>query len=116
MVGEENEIKPVTLSEVKNILKKVEKEREELLYEQRIALEHANKFALISTKKTKELISDLMNLGFLNENHAYKIADLLPATEEDMITIFAKERKTLKEEEIKKIDNKVWTIINKLKK
>ena len=34
----------VSLSEVKNMLKKIEKERKELIYEQRIALEHAQKF------------------------------------------------------------------------
>jgi len=102
-VSPEDSVKMVSLSEVKNILKKVEKEREELIYEQRIALEHATKFSKLTTKKTKELISNLMNLGFLDEIHAYKIADLLPANKEDIITIFAKERKTLKDDEIKKI-------------
>ena len=99
----ENEAKPVSLSEVKNILKKVEKERKELLYEQKVALEHANKFARLPAKKTEDLIKELTKLEFLQEIHAYKIADLLPTTEDDVKTIFAKERITLSENNIKKI-------------
>lgn len=104
MALEEKEIaKPVSLSEVKSILKKIEKERKELLYEQKIALEHANKFAKLSIKKTEDLIKELSELKFLEEIHCYKIADLLPSTEDDLKTIFAKERTTLGENEIKKI-------------
>jgi len=103
MVFDENEVKPVSISEVKNILKKVEKEREELLYEQRIALEHSQKFSKLPIKKIDELIKELSKLEFLEEIHAYKIADLLPQTEEDIKTIFAKERITFGENEVKKI-------------
>jgi len=99
----ENEAKPVSLSEVKNILKKVEKERKELLYEQKVALEHANKFARLPAKKTEDLIKELVQLEFLQEIQAYKIADILPTTEDDVKTIFAKERTTLSESNIKKI-------------
>jgi DNA-directed RNA polymerase subunit F len=99
----------ITLSEVKNILKKVEKERKELTYEQRIALEHANKFAKLQSQKTKDLISDLNKLDFIEESHIYKIVDLLPKTNEDIKTIFAKERINLNDDKIKKILN----IVNK---
>ena len=58
MVSNHNNKKFIPLSEVKNILKKVEKERKELTYEQRIALEHANKFAKLQSQKTKDLIND----------------------------------------------------------
>jgi DNA-directed RNA polymerase subunit F len=92
----------VSLSEVKNILKKIEKERKELIYEQRIALEHAQRFAKLSVKNTKSLIKDLMDLN-LEETHAYKIADLLPTSEDDVKAIFAKERHTPDENEIKSI-------------
>lgn len=103
MVLENNEPEPVSLSEVKNILKKIEKEREELLYEQKIALEHSNKFARLTEKKTKDLIKELKTLEFIQNNQAYKIADILPVTEDDVKTIFAKERITLKENDIKSI-------------
>ncbi len=103
MAPEESEVKPVSISEVKNILKKVEKEREELLYEQKIALEHAQKFAKLPIKKIDELIKELSELEFLDEIHVYKLTDLLPQTEDDIKTIFAKERVTFGESEVKKI-------------
>jgi len=93
----------VSLPEVKNILKKIEKERKELIYEQRIALEHAQKFAKLSVKQTKDLIKDLMKLENIGEAHAYKIADILPTSEDDVKAIFAKERVTPSESEIKDI-------------
>ena len=103
MAPEENQIKPVSISEVKHILKKVEKERDELLYEQKIALEHAQKFAKLPVKKTVDLIKELSTLEFIQEAHAYKIADIMPTTEDDIKTIFAKERITLGGNEIKNI-------------
>jgi len=100
---DENKVKPISISEVKNILKKVEKERKELLYEQKIALEHAHKFAKLPVKKIDDLVKELSKLEFLDEIHVYKIADLLPLTDEDVKTIFAKERITFSEGDIKKI-------------
>ncbi len=93
----------VSLSEVKNMLKKIEKERKELIYEQRIALEHAQKFAKLSVKQTKDLIKDLMKSENIGEAHAHKIADILPTSEDDVKAIFAKERVTPSESEIKNI-------------
>lgn len=95
--------KLVSLSEVKNMLKKIERERKELIYEQRIALEHAHKFAKLSAKQTKDLITDLLKLENIEETHAYKIADLLPTSDDDVKAIFAKERHTVTENEIKDI-------------
>ena len=102
-MAEENVVRPVSLSEVKSILKKIEKERGEMLYEQKIALEHAHKFAKMPVKKTTDLVKELSKLEFLQEIHVYKIADILPTTEDDIKTIFAKERMTLGENEIKNI-------------
>jgi DNA-directed RNA polymerase subunit F len=99
----EEPAKYVSLVEVKNILKKLEKERKELIYEQRIALEHAQKFSKLSIKDTKELIAGLVKLDHIEENHAYKIADILPTSADDVKAIFAKERYTPTEAEIKKI-------------
>lgn len=102
MVTDEKE-EYVSLAEVKKILLTVEKEREELQYEQRIALEHANKFTRLSMTKTKQLIKDLSNIDVIEPHHAYKIADILPQTADDVKTIFAKERISLKDDVIKKI-------------
>lgn len=95
--------KIVSLAEVKNILKKISKERKELLYEQKIALEHAEKFAKLSAKQTKDLITDLLKLDHMDELQAYKIADILPNTDDDLKAIFAKERYTPNDKEIKNI-------------
>jgi DNA-directed RNA polymerase subunit F len=95
--------KIVSLSEVKNILKKISKERKELLYEQRIALEHAEKFAKLSAKQTKDLITELLRQEHIEEIQAYKIADIIPQTEDDVKAIFAKERYTPNDKEIKTI-------------
>jgi len=93
----------ISLAEVKKILTSVEKERTELHYEQRIALEHANKFTRLSITKTNLLIKDLKNIDVIEPHHAYKIADILPQTADDVKTIFAKERVTLKDDVIKQI-------------
>ena len=95
--------KIISLAEVKNIMKKISKERKELLYEQKIALEHAEKFARLSAKQTKDLISDLQKLDHVEESQAYKIADILPNTEDDIKAIFAKERYTPNDKEVKSI-------------
>ena len=63
MNPDEIQAKPVSLSEVKNILKKISKERKELLYEQKIALEHAQKFAKLNVKKNEELIKELLKFA-----------------------------------------------------
>ena len=106
---EESSEKPVSFAEVKNILKKASKERKELIYEQRIALEHAQKFTKLSIKQTKDMINELNKLDFIDENQAYRIADLLPVTEDDVRAFFAKERFTPTQEQ-KKI---ITTIVNK---
>ena len=95
--------KLVCLAEVKNILKKISKERKELIYEQKIALEHAERFARLSAKQTKDLIAELMKVEHVEETQAYKIADILPNTEDDVKAIFAKERYTPNDKEIKAI-------------
>ena len=103
MVEKKENFRPVSLSEVKDVLSKISKDRKELLYEQRIALEHSQKFAKLSVTKTKKMINDLSKLDFLKKNHVYKIADILPITEDDVKTIFAKERMSLGKNEINKI-------------
>jgi DNA-directed RNA polymerase subunit F len=109
VVNKDESKKFIPLSEVKNILKKIEKERTEITYEQRIALEHAQKFAKLPNQKVKDLIKDLMKLEFIEESHVYKIVDLLPSKNEDIKTIFAKERINLDDNKI----NNILNIINK---
>jgi len=98
----------ITLSEVRNILRKKEKEYKEegkeLLYEQKRALEHADKYAKLSVKDSKELMKKLSELDLnLTEDQIVKICDLLPETVDDVRAIFAKERFRYSEEEIRGI-------------
>jgi len=105
MMDDEKTDNYVSLVEVKNILKKLEKERSELTYEQRIALEHAQAFSKLTIKQTKDLIKELKEVESIETIHAYKIADLLPTNEDALKSIFAKERINLGESDIKKILN-----------
>jgi DNA-directed RNA polymerase subunit F len=107
--SDNKQVRPVTLSEVKHLLKKISKERKELIYEQKMALEHSNIFAKLTLKKTENLIKELLELDFLQEIHAYKIVDILPKNEDDIKTLFAKERITLTE-------NNINTLLEKINK
>ena len=100
--------RPVTISEVKEILKQEEKDYaeagKEMLYEQKRAKEHADKFAKITVKQAKELSEKLAKLSMqLPEERITKIVDLMPETTDDVRAIFAKERFKYTEEEIKQI-------------
>lgn len=94
--------KYVSLSEVKILLEKEEKKRE-LTYEQKLALEHAKHFSKISVTKAKKMAQELTELERITESFAYKIVDILPMYPEEVRAIFAKERFTLEDSEIKKI-------------
>jgi len=96
-------MKIVSLSEVKNMLTELSKEREELTREQKIALEHSEKVVQLPVSKTKKLIKELQTIEKLNKKQAYKIADLLPKDEEGIMAIFSKETFVPSKEDIKKI-------------
>ncbi|UCE35870.1 MAG: RNA polymerase [Thermoplasmata archaeon] len=98
----EEEVRYVSLSEVKNLLEKEQKKRE-LTYEQKLALEHAKHFAQIGVTKTKQMAKELLEIERITEPFAYKIVDILPMHPEEVRAIFAKERFTLEDKEIKKI-------------
>lgn len=98
----EEKIKYVSLAEVKNLLEKEEKNRE-LTYEQKLALEHAKHFAKIGVSKAKKMADELLKLDRITEPFAYKIIDILPMHPEEVRAIFAKERFTLEDDEVKKI-------------
>ena len=92
----------VPLSEVKNLLKKLQKDRE-LTREQNISLEYAERVVSLPHNKTQKLIKELLDLDRINEPQACKIADLLPTSEEEVISIFSKESYTPSKEQITKI-------------
>jgi len=95
-------MKVVLISEVKEILSNLGKERE-LNRGQKIALEHSEKVNALPVKKARELFKKLKGIGRINEKQACKIVDLLPSNKDELMAIFAKETYIPSEEEIKKI-------------
>jgi len=95
----------VALAEVRALLEAAERERGELSYEQKLALEHARAFAIrLDAEKAKELVDRLVKVSpKVTAGYAVKIADLLPTHPDDVRTIFAKERFQLEADEISKI-------------
>ncbi len=97
----------LTLPEVKNILDNIKEEREkegkELGYELRKAISHAEVFSKIGGKKSRELVNELSKLEKMKPEIAIRIADILPLSYDEIRTIYAKERYTLSEDELKQI-------------
>lgn len=94
--------KMATLAEVKEILLERQDE-EELTAEQKLALEHCQKFSRLDAKKVKKLLKELGELGFVTEPNAVKIVDIMPNHADDVRAIFAKERANLEKKDIEKI-------------
>ncbi len=93
----------LTLAEIKEQLEKEQKERGELLSEQKLTLEHAKKFSKLSAKKAKNLAKELSKLDNITILNAVKIADLMPTHPDDLQAMFAKERVTITKEELEKV-------------
>jgi DNA-directed RNA polymerase subunit F len=92
----------VSLAEVKRILEE-ESTKRELTNDQKAALEHAEKVAVISMEETEQMVEELRSLDFTTEFTCYKIADLLPQHPEDVRAIFSKERIILENSHINQI-------------
>jgi len=101
VVGEEL----LTLAEVKEMLIQIMDERreesdEEQVYEFRKALNHAEVFAKLSAKDAKELVAKLLEFEKMRPVVAVRIADILPQSRDELRSIYAKEKFTLKDEEL----------------
>ena len=93
----------LSLAEVKKLLEKEKSSREELMPEQKLALQHAESFAKLTPTKTKKLVKELVKIEQISEQNAYKIADILPKYSEEVRAIFSKERFTLSKEDVEKV-------------
>jgi len=99
MIGEELlSRKPVTLSKVKNILKK-RKEESELTYEQEETLKYASAFCKVTKKQRDKIMEELLKLETINEELAVKIIDLLPQ-EIEIMKILPEKKSEVKEEDL----------------
>jgi DNA-directed RNA polymerase subunit F len=102
----------LTISEAKELLADVEAERaadedREMRYELARAIEHVNRFALLTPEESRELVEELAELEKVDEATAYKIADLLPRDRDELRAVFAQERYSLSGEELDDVLNVV---------
>lgn len=102
----------LTVSEVKELLAVVEHERaadedREMRYELARTIEHVNRFAEISAEDSRELVEKLQELEKVDTDTAFKIADLLPRTRDELRTIYAQERYSMSGDELDEILNVV---------
>lgn len=94
--------KPISMPEAKEIMLKKEKQGE-LNYEQKLALEHLKNFTKISEKDSKKLEADISDIIKMSPETLAQILNVLPKNPDELRMIFAREKFSLKEEEIKKI-------------
>ncbi len=94
--------KYLTLAEVKEILRE-ENEKRELNPLQKSSLMHAEEFARLKKEDAEKLVEELMQLDFVDEKHAVKIADVLPIHPDQVRALYYKEKIVLPPEDIKKI-------------
>jgi DNA-directed RNA polymerase subunit F len=101
----------VTLPAVRSTLLGVESERiaaeKEMSYEFRRSIEHANKLAKTSPEKADALVAELLKMEKMKPEIAYRIANIMPKTRDEVRAIFAKERYNLTPEELDTIIEKV---------
>ena len=96
----------LTLAEVKEILDQIREKRsdeEELGYELRRAIRHAEIFSKGTAEESRALVAELMKLEKMSLEIAVKIADVKPVNKDELRAIYAKERFTLSEEELDNI-------------
>lgn len=100
----EKKLRLVTTAEVKEILRTEMESRGDPTNEQKYAKEHADRFGRIKHDQSVALVEELMeHVPRVKEHLAYKLADFLPEHPDDIKAVFARERFTLTEEEIKQI-------------
>ncbi len=96
----------LTLAEVKEILDQIREKRadeEELGYELRRAIRHAELFSKGSAEENVAMVAELMKMEKMTRLLAVKIADVRPVTKDELRAIYAKERFNLSEEELSNI-------------
>jgi DNA-directed RNA polymerase subunit F len=93
----------VTLTEVKEMLEKAEADRGELTYEQKLALEHARRFARFTPENLQKLLAELKQNPKVDTLMAVRIADMAPMHADDVRALFAKARTNLDESEVQKV-------------
>lgn len=97
----------LTISEVKEILKDIIEERneigEDIPYMLQRSFNHVNVFSKTDAKSSRGLVNKLIELKKMKLEIAIKIADIIPQSKDELRTLYAKERYTLTEQELDEI-------------
>jgi DNA-directed RNA polymerase subunit F len=101
--GEIVEMKPISITEVKSILKERQQEKE-LNYEQDVTFKFVEKFAKLKEKEVETLLKAFNDVEFLKNNIElkYQIINALP-TSVDQFKLFVPKDTTVSDEECNKI-------------
>ncbi len=102
----------LTTPEAKELLADIERERaldedREMPYNLSRAIEHVNRFAALDAEESRELVAELLELEKVDEQTAYKIADLLPKDRDELRAVYAQERFTVSGDELDEMLNVV---------
>ena len=96
------ETRPVSMPEAKKILTSREKAGE-LGYEQKLAMEHLNKFTKLEPGKAEKFIEDISSVLRMSPETLMQLTNIMPQNADELRLIFAKEKFSLREEEMGKI-------------
>jgi DNA-directed RNA polymerase subunit F len=94
----------ITLPEVRETLARIEGERRdqgrEMSYELRRSIDHANHLSRTSAEKARALVTVLSKVEKMKPDIAFRIANTMPRTRDELRAIYAKERFTLSPDEL----------------
>ena len=96
------ETRPVTMAEAKDIMLDKEKDKEHG-YEQKLAAEHLKKFTKLKAGEAKKFVEDISSVLRMGPDTLVQIVNLMPKNADELRLIFAREKFSLKEDEVQKI-------------
>ena len=96
----------ISYNQTRDIMEQRKKEGD-LNYEQKICLEFLEKLPHFTEKQFTEFTEELQKISILKPRHIAMILNILPDTEEEVESLFSKERTNLKKEEVKQISDTV---------
>lgn len=95
----------MSVVEVKEALKKIQKRDEELNFRSNRTLEYVNEVAQIKPKEAKEMVKKIKELEVprLKDEFIKKIVDIMPRSEKSMQSLITDQSMTVSKENVKKI-------------
>ncbi len=101
----------VDMHDAKIIMENRKKERD-LVYDQKICLDYLERVATLTPTQMKNIKEELSKIIILKPRYTALILNTMPDSEEEVESLFSKERTNLKKEEVKQIVQ----IVSKYKK